>query len=47
LPLKIREAEAMRFAGAFLLPKHAALEELSATLNLNGYARVNGLPLES
>ncbi|WP_179145052.1 helix-turn-helix domain-containing protein [Mycobacterium avium] len=40
LPLKIREAEAMRFAGAFLLPKHAALEELSPTLNLNGYARV-------
>jgi hypothetical protein len=30
----------MRFAGAFLPPKHAALEELSATLNLNGYARV-------
>jgi Zn-dependent peptidase ImmA (M78 family)/DNA-binding XRE family transcriptional regulator len=40
LPLKIREAEAMRDAGAFVLPKHAALEELSATLNLNGYARV-------
>jgi Zn-dependent peptidase ImmA (M78 family) len=40
LPLKIREAEAMRFAGAFLLPKHGALQELSATLNLNGYARV-------
>lgn len=40
LPLKIREAEAMRFAGAFLLPKSTALDELSATLNLNGYARI-------
>lgn len=30
----------MRFAGAFLFPKHAALQELSATLNLNGYARI-------
>jgi Zn-dependent peptidase ImmA (M78 family) len=40
LPLKIREEEAMRFGGAFLFPKQAALEELSSTLNLNGYARI-------
>ncbi|CAB0580655.1 helix-turn-helix domain-containing protein [Corynebacterium diphtheriae] len=36
----IRETEAHRFAGAFLMPVHDALEQLSPTLTLEGFAQV-------
>ncbi|BAM26372.1 helix-turn-helix domain-containing protein [Corynebacterium ulcerans] len=36
----IRETEAHRFAGAFLMPSRDAVEQLSSTLTLEGFARV-------
>lgn len=38
--LKVREAEAMRFAGALLYPQELAQNDISETLSLNGYARL-------
>lgn len=40
IPEKQREAEAFRLAGALLLPREIALEELSDSLTLTGYARL-------
>ncbi|WP_179278012.1 XRE family transcriptional regulator [Rhodococcus sp. 14-2470-1a] len=38
--VKEREAEAMRFAGAFLYPAEVATKDLSETVSLNGYVRL-------
>ncbi|WP_198040584.1 helix-turn-helix domain-containing protein [Rhodococcus sp. 2G] len=40
LPLELRETEANLFAGAFLLPRTVAIENLSETLTLHGYMRI-------
>ena len=37
---KDRESEAMRFAGAILLPRTAAEKHISETLNVNGYVKL-------
>lgn len=40
IPEKQREQEAFRLSGALFLPREAALEELSESLTLTGYARL-------